>query len=475
MKLFVPGPDGKPCIWPIPEDCLWNGERYDVRGCLEVWGDDCFLHEAELLASYLDSFCSAGARLGGSNADIRITRSDSPDLGEEGYTLDVTRHGAIIQAATCRGAFYGCQSLLQTVINSPDHSIHGVNIIDRPFNTKRPVTVFLPKREDIPLFKRFIDFLSRCKINTIILPHGDLTAYLDKNEINALLEYIAARHIKVLYEAGPACCICAPCTDDYTGRIYEIIRTSCTLWRKGYKAVKTTAGSIFPDYLEKMALQLYPAERNRINAVCSPFAERKKYKTFDIRKFYNAPLYRLSWRLDDYDYMYLANAGFLQNSIPFSVFQGADNLKLDPAFVLAGNNWNRSVSDIPIDSCVKNLSFLHSYLSEYRSAGQRITKDSHRQIVGYYIIHYRDGSTVKIEIAYGRDIFYWKADISGIQTAYNADPVFSGITFYGAPFVIHSLQWINPKPDIGVAKIDVAAVKGYEDGGIALFGITGVI
>jgi hypothetical protein len=270
-----------------------------------------------------------------------------------------------------------------------------------------------------------------------------------------------SRHIQALFKADTVFESSNRCIDNLKQHLYEYIRNSCILWWSGYKPVKTAAGSIFPDYLERAALQLYPLERDRIDAACPPPA-RRAFKALDIRAFYNAPLYRLSWRLDDYDFSYLDKAVFLHNSEPFCLFQGVCDTRLDSALILVGNGWNRGVSGIPAKSCVKSLSFLHSY----------IINKTEMQVVGYYIVHFSDGSSEKLEIEYGRDIVGWKGDTSGSPVAYGANPAISGVTFYGTPFAIHSYKWVNPKPDIPIDRIDALAADDCEDGGIALFGVT---
>lgn len=462
MKKFVPGPDRRPCIWPIPEDCLWNGERFDVRGCLEVWGEDVFFHEAGILTGALNLVCPDGAMLGGGSSAIRLLRTDRADLGEEGYTLDVTGQTAVIKAAGRCGAFYGCQTLLQLVMNSYDTSIHGVNITDRPLNAVRAANAFLPRRKDILRFRKVIDFLANYKFNTVVLPPADQGSDIRIDEIHDILQYMKDRHIQALFKSDAEDGCQSRSMEELEKRLYGYIRSSYSMWRSQYKAAATQAGCALPDYLNRTALQLHSVERDRIRGCSYPSSLKCRFKTLDIRNFYNAPLYRLSWRPDDYDFSYLDNAGFLYNSVPFSLFQGVGNLRLDSAFILAGNGWNREISGISVNSCVKGLSFLHSY----------IISKADMQVVGYYIVHFSDGSAEKLEIIYGRDIVHWKAEADENMTAYEADAAISGVTFYGTPFAIYSSGWINPKPHVPVDRVDAVAAEGCEDGGIALFGIT---
>lgn len=96
-------------------------------------------------------------------------------LGEEGYTLSVRESGIQISAATPRGAFYGCQTLLQLLpphIDGPrpvdgiSWTLPGVEIADAPRFPWRGMHLdvsrhFVPKDS----VKKYIDLLARYKLN----------------------------------------------------------------------------------------------------------------------------------------------------------------------------------------------------------------------------------------------------------------------------------------------------------------------
>ena len=93
------------------------------------------------------------------------------DPGPEGYVLRSEPGLVIVAGSDDRGAFYGLQSLRQLLHRDGDRTaIYGVLIRDWPDKPFRGITLFLPGRNNIPYFKRFIrDFMALYKYNTLIM------------------------------------------------------------------------------------------------------------------------------------------------------------------------------------------------------------------------------------------------------------------------------------------------------------------
>jgi hypothetical protein len=91
--------------------------------------------------------------------------------GAEGYVLQVSPNLVLIGGSDDRGAFYGLQSLRQLVGRENGQlQIPGVRIRDWPDKPFRGVKLYLPGRDHIPFFKRFIrDFVALYKFNTLIM------------------------------------------------------------------------------------------------------------------------------------------------------------------------------------------------------------------------------------------------------------------------------------------------------------------
>jgi hypothetical protein len=91
--------------------------------------------------------------------------------GAEGYVLQVSPHVVLVAGSDDRGAFYGLQSLRQLAARENGQlQFRGVRIRDWPDKPFRGVTLYLPGRNNIPFFKRFIrDFMALYKFNTLIM------------------------------------------------------------------------------------------------------------------------------------------------------------------------------------------------------------------------------------------------------------------------------------------------------------------
>ena len=85
----------------------------------------------------------------------------------EGYVIDVSDRTVLVAGADDAGAFYGLQSLRQLMDR---RQIAGARIRDWPYKPFRGIKMYLPGRENIPYFKRFVrDFMALYKYNKMIL------------------------------------------------------------------------------------------------------------------------------------------------------------------------------------------------------------------------------------------------------------------------------------------------------------------
>jgi hypothetical protein len=92
-------------------------------------------------------------------------------LGPESYTLRTHENIVLAAGSDDRGAFYGLQSLRQLVFKEDNQvRIRGVQIRDWPDKPFRGIYMYLPGRDNIAFFKRFVcDFMALYKYNTLIL------------------------------------------------------------------------------------------------------------------------------------------------------------------------------------------------------------------------------------------------------------------------------------------------------------------
>lgn len=105
--------------------------------------------------------------------------------GAEGYALEVTPARILIAGRDDAGAFYGLQSLRQILV-PPDGQIDARRIRDWPSSPFRGIKVYMPGRENIGFFKRFVrDFMAQYKFNKLVL-ELNAAMRLDRHpEINA--------------------------------------------------------------------------------------------------------------------------------------------------------------------------------------------------------------------------------------------------------------------------------------------------
>ena len=91
--------------------------------------------------------------------------------GPEGYVLRVDSNIVFIAGSDDRGAFYGLQSLRQLAeAEQGQVRFQGVEVRDWPDKMFRGVTLYIPGRNNIPFFKRFVrDFMALYKYNTLIM------------------------------------------------------------------------------------------------------------------------------------------------------------------------------------------------------------------------------------------------------------------------------------------------------------------
>jgi hypothetical protein len=103
-------------------------------------------------------------------SDMNLTASVQ-GLIPEGYILRTNKNIVLIAGSDDRGAFYGLQSLRQLIASANKVlQFRGVLIQDWPDKPYRGISLYLPGRDNIAFFKRFVrDFVAMYKFNTVIM------------------------------------------------------------------------------------------------------------------------------------------------------------------------------------------------------------------------------------------------------------------------------------------------------------------
>ncbi|MHB2009059.1 MAG: glycoside hydrolase family 20 zincin-like fold domain-containing protein [Acidobacteriaceae bacterium] len=97
--------------------------------------------------------------------------ASTQSLGPESYILQTNKNIVLVAGSDDRGAFYGFQSLRQLLADDEKSTrFRGVMIRDWPDKPFRGIYLFLPGRDNIAFFKRFVrDFMALYKYNTLIM------------------------------------------------------------------------------------------------------------------------------------------------------------------------------------------------------------------------------------------------------------------------------------------------------------------
>jgi hypothetical protein len=102
-----------------------------------------------------------------------------------GYLLDIRPEGILLAGYDAAGCFYAEQSLRQM---AEDDGLAYVSIQDWPYKSLRGIHLFMPGREDIPFFKKLLNWLATLKYNTVFLEVGGGMRYHKHPEINTAWE-----------------------------------------------------------------------------------------------------------------------------------------------------------------------------------------------------------------------------------------------------------------------------------------------
>jgi Glycosyl hydrolase family 20, domain 2/Glycosyl hydrolase family 20, catalytic domain len=118
-------------------------------------------------------------------------RRHRPDVtatnpGPEGYFLQTNDQSVVVAGSDDRGAFYGLQSLRQLIGNREGRlQVKGVQVRDWPDKPFRGVYLYVPGRDNIAMFKRFVrDFMGRYKFNTVIMEMNACMRFDSHPELN---------------------------------------------------------------------------------------------------------------------------------------------------------------------------------------------------------------------------------------------------------------------------------------------------
>ena len=185
-KIYPQTSESQISIIPFPKSLTRQVGFFKINESTKIICDK----NAEKVAEYLKDVLAPSTGFdfemmsnGGNQNSILLKLSDSnPDLGKEGYTLNITKDNIVIEANDLNGLFYGVQTLRQLLpaeielknkVENIEWNIPCVSIQDKPEFGWRGLNLdccrhFLSK----DFVKRYIDLLAYHKINVL---HWHLT------------------------------------------------------------------------------------------------------------------------------------------------------------------------------------------------------------------------------------------------------------------------------------------------------------
>ena len=222
MAKRVPTVNTKPPVWPIPQEMTLGRGRIPVEDLVVVLPQrvsDEDAYPARLFAEVVADhhlmtvpvvrgraprgkvpvlIGRAGLKYTSAAAgSLKVTKTNP---GAEGYALSVSKKGVRVVGSDRRGALYGVQTLLELMESREGRvTLREAQVRDWPHVPMRYVHIFLPGKETIPLFKRYLrDFLLRYKFNGMILEVGAGMRFERRPEVSTAW----ARMNKELYALG---------------------------------------------------------------------------------------------------------------------------------------------------------------------------------------------------------------------------------------------------------------------------------
>jgi hypothetical protein len=119
--------------------------------------------------------------------EARGLQASSSNAHPEGYLLDASEESVVILGNDRPGAFYGLQTLRQIVEKSDGGlSVPAQRIVDWPHQPFRGIYIFLPGRQHIPYFKRFVrEVMAPSKLNKLIVEMDAGMQFDQHPELNA--------------------------------------------------------------------------------------------------------------------------------------------------------------------------------------------------------------------------------------------------------------------------------------------------
>ena len=191
-------PSAAPLVMPYPREMQLAEGSVGVRAVAIRVDGPVARRAARVLKRELKTL---GLPVADGGYPVSLVRLEQTGLDDEMYSLEVGKRGAVIGAATYAGLYYGVQTLAQLLAWAGPTRLPLCSILDYPLKPIRGIHTYLPARENLPFFKRFVEWLGRHKVNTIFLEVGGGMEYRRHPEVNRAWEAFCREALA--YPGGP--------------------------------------------------------------------------------------------------------------------------------------------------------------------------------------------------------------------------------------------------------------------------------
>ena len=160
------------------------------------------------------------------NSDIELMLYDTvnPELGNEGYLLEVQSGGIRLMANTEQGLFYAFQTLLQMLpsevmsVNYSTIVLPECTILDRPRFASRGVQMDMSHMPfSFKEMKRWVELLAYYKMNRLYITMNSVDETIGEEDMREFVEFAKTRGVMVvpeLCDGGPSDSLYALCSVD---------------------------------------------------------------------------------------------------------------------------------------------------------------------------------------------------------------------------------------------------------------------